>query len=155
MKSFAKFLTGITVVIVALIAYYIYSSTLPLQMTVEVTSAAEKTEAFEKVAAAVLKGEYENVSSLQSAENYYFVTLSVSAKNFSPFPAEWAQFVPKPHEGDVLVVSSDAGPKDIDRFKEDDFTITLLTSSSDNARTGWLEYYIFGRFHSVEGVPNA
>lgn len=152
MKSFAKFLTGITVVIVLLLAYYIYSSNLPLAVSVNVQRAQERKEDFDKIAMDVQAGDYENISALNSIEECYFVTIDVSAKNFSPFTAEWAQFVPKSVEGDILIVNQDAGPKDIERFKEGHFSVTILTTSPEEYRTGWLEYYVFGRFHSAEGT---
>ncbi len=153
MKSFAKFLTGITLVIVALLAYYLYSSNLPVVVSSKQVSATEKSEEFYKIREDIENGKYEGVSGLHSIDVYSFVTLTVSAKNFSPFPAEWAQFVPKGADGDVVVLLNDAGPKDIGRFKEAEFTVTILTSSPETVRSGWLEYYILGRFHSVEAQP--
>ena len=150
MKSFAKFLTGVAIVIVALLAYYIYTSSLPVVMDVHVQSALEKSEEFAQIQKDVQNGKYEGITALYSIDSYSFVTLTVSAKNFSPFPAEWAQFVPKTTDADAIVLLADAGPKDIDRFKEATFTVTILTSSPETFRTGWLEYYILGRFHSVE-----
>lgn len=153
MKSFAKFLTGITFVIVALLAYYIYSSNLPVQLDVSVQRASERSEEFAKIAQDVQNGVYEGLSALESIDAYSFVTLTVSAKNFSPFPAEWAQLVPKSAEGDVVSVLTDAGPKDIERFRQAGFSLTILTKNPTAERTGWLEYYILGRFHSVEALP--
>ena len=150
MKSFAKFLTGITLVIVALLAYYLYSSNLPVVVSVKQVSATEKSDEFYRIREDIENGKYEGVSVPYSIDVYSFVTLTVSAKNFSPFPAEWAQFVPRSVDGDIVVLSEDAGPKDIGRFKEAEFTVTILTSSPETLRTGWLEYYILGRFHSVE-----
>ena len=150
MKSFAKFLTGVAFVVVALLAYYIYTSTLPVILSVHAQGALEKPEAFSKISEDVKAGKYEGVSALHSIDAYSFVTLTVSAKNFSPFPAEWAQFVAKTTDADALVILTDAGPKDIDRFKEEDFTVTILTTDPEAERTGWLEYYILGRFHSVQ-----
>ncbi len=154
MKSFAKFLTGVAFVIVALLAYYIYTSNLPVVLDVHVQSASEKPEEFSNIQRDVEAGKYENVSALYSIDSYSFVTLTVSAKNFSPFPAEWAQFVPKTTDADAIVLLTDAGPKDIGRFKEATFTVTILTSNPEANRTGWLEYYILGRFHSVEAAQN-
>jgi len=152
MKSFAKFLTGVTFVIVLLLAYYIYTANLPTILNVSVEKAAERSEEFLKIQEDVKNGNYENVSHLDSIDSYYFVTMNLSAKNFSPFAAEWAQFVLKPMEEDVLVLLTNAGPKDIGRFKEASFTITILTSSPEPDRCGWLEYYILGRFHSVDAA---
>lgn len=153
MKAFAKFLTGVTIVIVALLAYYIYTANLPTVMTLTVFSALDKSEEFAEIQKDVQDGKYEGVTTLYSIDAYSFVTLNVSAKNFSPFTAEWAQFVPKTTSADTIVLLTDAGPKDIDPFKEAEFTVTLLTTSPDVYRTGWLEYYILGRFHSVEVHP--
>ena len=153
MKSLAKFLTGITLVIAALLAYYLYSSNLPVALSVKQVSAAERSEEFNKIREDIENGKYEGVTVPHSIDAYSFVTLTVSAKNFSPFPAEWAQFVPKGMEGDIVLLPDDAGPKDIGRFKEGAFTVTYLTSNPETYRTGWLEYYILGRFHSVEALP--
>ena len=152
MKSFAKFLTGVTFVIVLLLAYYIYTANLPTILNVSVEKAAERSEEFSRIREDVQNGNYENVSHLDSIDSYYFVTLNLNAKNFSGFAAEWAQFVLKPMEEDVLVLLTNAGPKDIERFKEASFTITILTSSPEPDRCGWLEYYILGRFHSVDAA---
>lgn len=153
MKSFAKFLTGITLVIVALLAYYLYSSNLPVAAYAKTVNATERSEEFYKIREDIENGKYEGVSAPYSIDSYFFVTITVSAKNFSPFPAEWAQFVPKGADGDIIVLLGDAGPKDIGRFKEAEFSVTILTSNPDAYRTGWLEYYILGRFHSVEAQP--
>ena len=155
MKSFAKFLTGITLVIVALLAYYLYSSDLPVVVSVNQVNATEKSDEFYQIREDIESGKYEGVSAPYSIDAYSFITLSVSAKNFSPFLAEWAQFVPKGADGDLVVLLDDAGPKDIGRFKESEFTVTILTSSPETYRTGWLEYYILGRFHSVEAQPKS
>ena len=64
MKSFAKFLTGVTFVIVLLLAYYIYTANLPTILNVSVEKAAERSEAFLKIQEDVRNGNYENVSHL-------------------------------------------------------------------------------------------
>ena len=153
MKAFAKFLTGITIVIVALLAYYIYSSNLPVAVAIDTVSASERVEDFNQIRADVSAGKYEGISALPSIDACSFVTMTVSARNFSPFPAEWAQFVPKTQNASEIVILTDAGPKDISRFREADFTVTILTTNPEAFRTGWLEYYILGRFHSVEAAP--
>lgn len=153
MKSLAKFLTGITVVVVLLVGYYILSSTLSTTVTVQVQPASQRAEDFESLKSDVAAGKYEGVYSLGDIGSYSFVTVNVEAENFCVFPAEWAQLFLKEEPGDLLTLTSDSGPKDIDRFKADEFSVTLLTESSEPFRGGWLDYYIFGRSHSIEVFP--
>ena len=153
MKSTAKFLTGITLVVVALVAYYILSSQLSVFLDVRVQPATQNAEAFLKISDEVAQGKHEGVYSLKPMEAYSFVTVTAEIKNYSPFPAEWTQLVLKAENGDLLTVSSDAGPKDIPALKEGTVSLTILTESKEPNRGGWLEYYIFGRSHSIEVFP--
>lgn len=150
MKSIAKFLIGLTMAAVLLIGYYLISSKLPMEMTVNIVPAAFRQEDFDIIKDEIATGKYGGIYSLEDINNYAFVTISLHADNFSPFTAEWTQFTPKTLDGDLLIYQSDSGPKDIKSFNSDDFTVTLFTSNRYIERSGWLEYYIFGRFHSIQ-----
>ncbi|MBQ3078761.1 MAG: hypothetical protein IJC48_02010 [Clostridia bacterium] len=149
MKSFAKFLTGLAIIAALLVGYYILSSSLPAEMDVSVTEASAMQTEFQALEELVANGHYEGITSLDDISRYSFVTITIEARNFSPFPAEWTQYTPKGIEGDMLVYMQDAGPKDIRPFQTDDFYVTILTENPTAERSGWLEYYIFGRFHSL------
>lgn len=153
MKSLAKFLVGITVVVLILVVYYIISSRLSTVVDAEIVPASRQQSQFDTIAADIARGRYEGVSPLGDVNNYAFVTLNIEADNFSPFTAEWTQYKLKQENGDVLLLISDTGPKDIAPFKSGAFSITVLTSSDNQYREGWLEYYIFGRFHSLKIAP--
>lgn len=153
MKSTAKFLTGLTLVIVALIAYYIFSSKLSVTVDVRVQPAYTNQEMFLKISEEVQSGKHEGVYSLEPMENYSLVEVTVDIRNYSPFSAEWIRLVPKSEEGDILITDADIGPKDIPSFKTGKVSLLLLTKSDEQNRGGWLEYYIFGRSHSIEVFP--
>lgn len=150
MKTLAKMLTGLTIAVAVFIGYYIVSSRLVTDVSVTVTSAAERTEEFDRIERDVAEGLYEGLDAIDAIDAYSFVTLNVSARNFSIFPAEWAQLTARTMDSDALIFSSDSGPKDIPSFGSGSFSVTLLTRSREQTRGGWLEYYIFGRLHSLD-----
>lgn len=154
MKTISKILTGLVIAVLLFVGYYVVSSRLSTAVKVSVLPAKSDEETFRSINQAVREGQYEGISSLDSIENYSFVTVSAEAKNYSLFPAEWAQFTIRPIEGDTLIVSSDAGPKDISSFGTGNLSVRLLTRSTDSTRSGWLEYYIFGRVHTLEVAPS-
>lgn len=150
MKSFAKFLTGITLVVALLITYYILSSRLYMQVDIRVVPARERAEDFAHVKENVDNGLYGDIGDLEDIDAYYFASIVVKAKNYSLFSAEWAELSVRTIEGDVMLFARDIGPKDIGGFGADSFEVTLLTRASEQQRSGWLEYYIFGRQHTLE-----
>ena len=149
MKAIAKFLTGIVIVVALAAVYYIVSSKLPMRMEVSVVPASVQKERFSQITQEVSAGLYDGVSALDDINEYSFVTIIASASNFSPFTAEWTQLSPKRLDGDLLICETDAGPKDIPPFQTGDLSVTILTKNDSADRSGWLEYYIFGRFHSI------
>jgi len=153
MKSTAKFLTGLTLAVVLVVGYYIISSRLFLNVQTSAVPAIQRQAEFEQIVEDVNAGRYEGVLSIGDINAYSFLTIEIEAKNFSPFTAEWIQFATKRLDGDVLISMQDAGPKDIPSFKTDNFTVTVLTENPETIRGGWLEYYIFGRFHSIDALP--
>ena len=154
MKTIAKILTGLVIAILLFVGYYVVSSRLSARVQVSVLPAASDENAFRSVAENVKNGQYEGVSSLDAINKYYFVTVQTDVRNYSLFPAEWAQFTVRPADSDALIVSSDAGPADVPSFGSGTFRVTLLTQSDSASRSGWLEYYIFGRLHSLEVAPS-
>ena len=152
MKTLAKFLTGLTVAVLLAIGYYVLSSRLLASATVDIVPATDRVEEYERIQNDVAAGLYEGLDALDTIDAYYFVTLNVSARNFSLFPAEWAQLTARADEKDALIFSSDSGPKDIPAFGTGTFSVTVFTRSRDRARSGWLEYYVFGRLHSIDAA---
>ncbi len=155
MKTIAKFLTGLTIAIVLFLAYYIISSRLSVDVTVTVTPASQVEARFNEIAYDISTGRIEGAEALGSVNEYSFVEIYVDARNYSIFMAEWAQFSAKALDGDAYTVESDIGPKDIKSFSNGKFSVTLLTKSGDADRSGWLEYYIFGRAHTLQLAPDA
>ena len=154
MKKIAKLLTGITIVVLLFVGYYILSSRLYTDVHVTVTPAREMQTEFERVSEDVALGRYDGLTALDTIGSYSFVTLDVTAKNYSIFEAEWAQLTMRTVDSDVLLYSQDDGPKDIASFGTGRFSVTILTRSTNIARSGWLEYYIFGRLHSLNVAPD-
>ena len=150
MKTFAKILTGITLAALLFVGYYVVSSRLLTDVSVTITPATDRVEEYERIQDDVAAGRYEGLDALDTIDAYYFVTMNVTARSISPISAEWAQLTPRTTDKDVLIFSSDSGPKDIPFFGTDTFSVTLFTRSRDRARSGWLEYYLFGRLHSQE-----
>ncbi len=153
MKTIAKFLTGLTIAIVLFLAYYIVTSQLFTDVTVTVTPAKQNEARFNEIAYDIRTGRIEGVEALGDINDYSFVEFTVNARNYSIFEAEWAQLSVRAEDGDVFTVQSDLGPKDIKSFSNDGFSATLLTKSSEENRSGWLEYYIFGRAHTLQLAP--
>ena len=150
MKTLAKFLVGLVVAVLLFMGYYVLSSRLMADATVSITPATDRVEEYERIQNDVAAGLYEGLDALDTIDAYYFVTFSVNVRNFSLFPAEWAQLTARAEDGDALIFSSDSGPKDIPSFGSGAFSVTVFTRSRDRARSGWLEYYVFGRLHSLD-----
>ena len=142
MKNIAKFLTGLMLAVALLIGLYIFTSRLSCTVEVKVVPAYQRESVF-----LALTEDLDEAP--LSAEDCCFVTFTVTAKNYSLMPAEWTQLTLRPADEDILVAESDIGPKDIPSMGFDTFSTTVLTKSGSIPRSGWLEYYIFGRHHSL------
>ena len=155
MKATAKFLTVLTLIIVSLVVYHAISRRLSISPDLRIQPASSNPELFQKIASDVENKTYEGLESLGPIENYSFVTLKAGIKNYSPFPAEWTQLELKSEIGDLVTVNADVGPKDIAPFKTGELSLTVLTESSEAYRSGWINYYIFGRPLTVDVLPEA
>lgn len=153
MRAMAKFLVGLTAAVMLFVVYYVLSSRMSASVSVEVIPASMQASRFEALMQDVARGKYEGAAALGDIGEYSFVNIVVNADNYSLFTSEWAQYKLKPLDGDALVIESDAGPKDVRSFKSGRFSITILTQTSEAHREGWLEYYVFGRFHSLKVAP--
>ncbi|MDY2770201.1 MAG: hypothetical protein SOU13_09825 [Eubacteriales bacterium] len=150
MKTIAKFLTGLTVALLLFVGYYVWSSSLPAEVSVRVEPASAYPEDFAAVQQMVQDGKLEGVSALDTIQAYYVVTIDVNVSNYSLFTGEWAQLQVRGVDGDLVLLSLDGGPKDIPSFGQNTFSARVFTRSAQEARGGWLEYYVFGRLHTIE-----
>ena len=150
MKNFAKFISVFSLILALVCGYYIISSDLSVITTVTVIPAESKKDEFYQISQEIAEGLYGDVKLDGDISDYNLVTVKIDVRNYSLFEAEWAMMQIKEDEYDLLIMPGDTGPKDISSFSADSFTLTILTASDSKDRTGWLEYYIFGRFHSLK-----
>ena len=146
MKKFAWFCVVLACLALALAAAYIFSSRLSVDGEVRVVPASYMQKDFdEMLASGAVSGD---------ADEYWFVLVRADIKSRSPFSAEWITLTLDKLSGDQEVLSSNAGPLDLEPFGtlsgDDGMYITLLTRSLDENRRARLEYYIYGRYHVVE-----
>ena len=152
MKTAAKICAAIACIALILAVGYVLTSKLSVTGEVKVVPAEKDAELFNRIAGDVDAGLYEGIHALGSIDSYCFVTLKAEDASFSPFKTEWITLSLDSEEGDTLVVSSNAWVPEMQSFGKldgkDALEIKILTSSKNERRTGKLEYYIFGRYHS-------
>ena len=133
MKTLAKILAGITLVVVAVLAYLILSSGLTLSVDIQTVPAAENL------------AEYVSRTGSEEGSNACsIVHIRVEAKNRGLIPAEWAQLNFSTLDGDIVAYDLVGGPSDIPAFGSDTFSVSLITSTPA-ARSIWISYYLAGR----------
>lgn len=178
MKTVAKIFIALSCLAVLAVAGYILSSRLSLSGRLKTVPAMEAAEAFDTLKKQVVDGEYEGISALSKVEKYYFVTVRIDIKSYSPFRTEWinlrvesasdARIIDKDtrirqgdvpvslDRGDLLVSDKVAWLKEMEPFGklegDDAMYVTLLSASKEPELKAYVEYYIFGRYHSIE-VP--
>lgn len=142
MKKTAIVLFIIALICSAVFAYHLLSSKLVTEFSVESVPASEKEDLFYEAAS-------EAGIKLSGIDDYIFLTVSVTARSYTPFSAEWVTFSVNEEAGDVIIVSEKAGPDDITGFGGSSYSVTLMTSDTDGIRSAILNYYILGRNHSI------
>ena len=171
MKTVAKISVVLACLAVLVVAGYALSSRLDLNGRVHALPASADAEAFAALQKSVERGEYEGAYALSDADGYYFVTVSVDVKSYSPFKTEWinlkiesedgAQILDRDTRrkgdvtGDTLLVSEkNAWLREMESFGKlesgDSLTLTLLSPSEHPHLKAYVEYYIFGRYHISE-----
>lgn len=160
MAKLAKWLTVATVVTLVLTAFLIVSAQLSATVTaVSIEPAADRPDAFESLAAAIERGDLDDNQYRQlfsdNVEDYAFVTYAVELTGFCPLPAEWAVVKLSPQSGDVALLNG--APVDVPPFGARTVTATLLTAldHAGDARSLWVEYYVFGRSMSAAAHDSA
>ena len=133
MKALAKFLAGVAIVVVALLAYLILGSGLTVTMEMEIAPASTYAEEYVRM-----------IGSEEGIESYSIVHIVAQAKNKGMLPAEWGELNFSTLEGDRLAYDAQIGPSDIPAFGSETFSVSILTQNSD-ARSAWLSYYLMGR----------
>jgi len=158
MRSLAKALTGITVVIVLLFIYILYSARLHVVLVdVSVQSASEQETIFRNVQASAARGEAGitifDSDFNRSADQYDFISLTYEITNFGLFPAEWLDLNVIPGAGDQLQVSELL--PDISGLRKARLTTVILTQKggANIERAAELEYYVLGRQQQVGITP--
>ena len=133
MKTLAKILAGITILVVAILAYLILSSGLSLKVDVNTVSAAQNLPEY-----------VQRAGSEEGSTEHSIVYITVEAKNRSLIPAEWAQLNFGTLDGDLVAYDLVGGPVDIPAFGSETFSVTLITSNPA-PRSIWVSYYLAGR----------
>ena len=133
MKALAKFLAGVAIVVVALLAYLILGSGLSVTVNMDIAPAANYAEEYVRM-----------VGSEEGIESYYVVHIVAQAKNRGMIPAEWVELNFSTLEGDRLAYDAQIGPSDIAAFGSETFSVSIITKNSE-ARSAWLSYYLMGR----------
>lgn len=176
MKTVARICICLSCLALLLAVGYVISSRLSLSGKISAQPAINDEGGFEEIKAQVEKGEYAGITALEGAEKYHLITVRVNIKSYSPFKAEWislrvesadgAWIVGKDtplrpgdapvslEGGDLLLTEKNAWIRQIDSFgtlgDEGGLYVKLLSSNRDPALRAYLEYYIFGRYHSLE-----
>lgn len=155
MKSLAKFLAVIALIVVLLGVYIVRSSTIsvtPAGALVE--SAADRQSAFVSLSESAAVGSpslvlYNTEISADPSE-YIFVTYTLKISNRNLLAAEWLQIALESQSGDVLMIKP--AIEDIDPMSELDVTLVLMTGRSNSTsytRNAVLTYYVYGHEYSV------
>lgn len=156
MKTLAKSLGAVTLVLVVAFAYLVMGTRLQARVVSEtVVPASAYPEAFasamEKIRTGGFPGDrqYAETSS-DKMEDYSFVEIRVSASSFGLLPCEWIEVRVTPLAGDIALAA--CALPDIDALSRAEAT-ALVLARSDMATTGhgvWLEYYAFGAHTYVD-----
>lgn len=154
MKAIAKFLTFITVLVLAAGGYILWAAELKVTPGGGlVESAADRASAFQSIRESSQIGSPDLVMFQDSidygAEQYVFVTYTLRMRNMNAIPAEWLQIDIEPQAGDVLMVK--ATVEDIPAFSEQLVSVVLLTDRTtvSYARAATLSYYVYGHEYSI------
>lgn len=149
MKTLAKTLGAMLLVIALLAVYLIWGARLSVSVTNEyVVPASEMADEFESAMERISSGEIEDKCWFRPVsmdiEDYSFVVMEVTARSRGMLPCEWITAGITPLEGDHVLVSDRLD--DIGAFGSSTGRILLLSDAS-TASTGhslWLNYYAFG-----------
>lgn len=157
MKALAKITAGIALAAVLFFAWFGISTRLGVTAAVTVTPATQDEEAFdafrERMTSPAFSGYVYETGILASPSDYSFVTITVTAKNRSLFPAEWVILTPIPKDNDIACDISMAGPADIRGGKTAELSVTYLTASPEAVTECGIEYYVFGKLQTATVRP--
>lgn len=123
MKALAKFLAGVAIVVVALLAYLILGSGLTVTMEMEIAPASSYAEEYVRM-----------IGSEEGIESYSIVHIVAQAKNKGMLPAEWVELNFSTLEGDRLAYDAQIGPSDIPAFGSETFSVSILTQNQRRAQ---------------------
>ncbi len=155
MKSLAKFLAVVTLIVVLLGVYLVRASVISITPAgALVESAADRQSAFDSLTQSAAVGSpdlvlYNADISADPAE-YIFVTYTVKISNRNLIAAEWLQISIESQSGDVLMIKPSI--EDIAPISSADVTLVLMTNRSNStsySRNATLTYYVYGHEYTV------
>lgn len=147
MKKFAVFCLVLGIICALIVGGYIWSS-VPECVYRSVTVPASSNKAAFDEAKIMSDAEFDDIS------EYYICTVTADVKSRSPFKTEWMTFTPELTAGDIIIEGIHMGPDDVEPFGAETIKALILTKKPAE-RASRLEYYVFGRYHSIvlENVP--
>lgn len=155
MRSLAKFLAVVTLIVAVLGVYLVQASEIsvaPAGALVE--SAADRQSAFDSLTQSAAVGSPDlvlyNTDIAADPSEYIFVTYTVKISNRNLLAAEWLQISLEPQSGDVLMIKP--AIEDISPLSSADVTLVLMTSRSNSTsytRNASLTYYVYGHEYTV------
>jgi len=149
MKTFAKTMGALALVLAVILAYLVAGTRLQTSASNErIIPAVQESERFEQALRTVKSGaagdrQYGVIGS-DNIEDYCFVVLDITVGSFGLLPCEWVTAGITPMEGDIALVEADL--PDIRPLSRSTTTIYIL-ADAQKAQTGhhaWIEYYAFG-----------
>lgn len=161
MRTFSIVLAVVTAVLIALMGYVALTDDLGVTVTATVSEpASNQYEAFTMATSWAKSGDSASVTSFTDGEagdisNYSMVYMTVEVSNWCFLPAEWVQLHVKPAEGDLLQIRQESGSA---RGLGKTVFQAVLISGAGNPnveRQVELEYYLFGRKHTVMSALTA
>ena len=147
MKTLAKISIALACAALLMVGAYLLTSRLGVDSEVSVSPAKSENALLESA-------KQSGVSLPEDLENYFVVTLRVSLNSYSPFKAQWINLSLKGEDEGAAALSSNAWLKEMPAFGkregEQALYISFLSPKDSEQRQAQLEYYIFGRYHSVD-----
>ncbi len=149
MKTLARCLGAIALVLAVLFAYLVAGAHLQVSITnEEAVPAAEYAELFAQTMERMRSGEFADrqfrAAPSEDISDYVFIVTDLSVGSFGLLPCEWLRAGVTPLEGDIVLAYNDL--PDIPPLGRAKAQVFLLAEAG-SARTGhgvWIEYYAYG-----------
>ena len=157
MKTLAKSLGSVALVLAVAFAYLVFGARLQVSLLSEnVVPAAAYPEVFEKtmedIRTGVLTDRVYGDAGAGSIEDYCFVEMRLTARSFGLLPCQWVVVRVTPMPGDIALATEEM--PDVAPLSRSEATVLVL-AKADSVQTGhaaWIEYYAFGARSYADAV---